>query len=195
MNRTLKHRNLIAVLLPLTLMMFSCTQSSSQKDAGDVIENLNLLTIGLIEIKEELLSDEIYEVLTEFDAGTNYGFATLPEGIPNPGAPTLITHESVHTGYGGIETLSFPEEDRELATRLYGILQAHGVQDNIAFIDFRDVPIEELPTGALPHRGLERLNFDTRTQLCAYSSGDGCYCRCTSWDEDGNEVCNWEPST
>ncbi len=199
MNRTPTYGNLIVVLLPLTLMMFSCTQSSSQKDADDVtpamIENLNLLITRLIEIKEELVLDEIGGVLTEFDARTSYGVATSPEGIPNPGAPTLVTFKSVHNG--GIETLSFPEEHRELATRLYGILQANGVQDNIAFTDLRDVNIEEMPTVAF-ERGLEGLQFDTRTQLCLDSSAGNKprrYCRCIVFDVPGGRCTNWDTTT
>lgn len=198
MNKTLTYRDLIVLLFTLSLM-FSCTQPSSQNDADDVtprmIETLNLLTTRLIEVKEEMVLDEIGKVLADFDVRTSFGVATFPEGIPNPGEPTLVTFESVQKG--GIETVSFPEEHRELATSLYAVLKTHDVQENIAFTDLREVNIEEVPRVEFK-RGLEGLKFDTRAELCAAPSSSEkkttrCYCRswyipdtgcvCTLWDE------------
>ena len=110
------------------------------------------------------------------------------------GSDTLVPFHS--PAEGGNERLYFPKEHQELAAQLYTILAVNGVEDNIAFVDLRDVNRDELPT-VEPERGLEAIVGDPSDGLCLDSKKKkmGWYCRHWIWHNHAFVCAKCEKST
>jgi hypothetical protein len=191
---------LFCFLILSMMVMCSCSRNEpkSTQDLNhmneELTQNLNQLTMRLIEVKQNWVLSQCSKILAESNAQNFYGIAAFPEGIANPGKPTLVSYKSLDKGQ--IERLEFPENHRKLASQLYEILQANDVLDKIAFVDFRGVtPEEQLavhrlrnPTehaGPIGKSGLNAIRGDSRTQLCLSSAQlKGWYCRSWGWNDE-----------
>jgi hypothetical protein len=192
---------MVCFLVLSAVAMTSC----SHRDA-EMTQNLNQVTMALIEAKQALVLSQVRKALADADALHSYNLAAFPEGISNPGKPTLVSYKSL--GKGKVERVEFPAKHRKLASDLYETLQANGVLEKIAFVDVQGLKHEEQLAALraadssfhiepVVKRGLDAINGDPRGGLCLTSQEVGaCYCRAWDWDEAGNLRCLvWDQTT
>jgi len=171
-----------------------------------VNQKLNQVTMTLIEAKQDFVLNQIQKALADADALRSYNIVVCPEGIPNPGKPTLVSYKSL--GRGKMERLEFLPKHQKLASALYEILRFNGVLEKVAFVDVRGVPREQQlaalrasnPSAHIEpvvKRGLDAINGDWGEELCLTSEQMGvCYCYAWHYDDSGRKVCDiWDHST